>query len=277
MPNSLDQLRQANPVPDAALSDDSLKHSEATLARITKGRPTWTYAAAGVAVLALVGGAFPLLNNSEPVASASEILTQAGEAAATQPDAVDKGVTAKEYMKRVDTLGDATAITEYAVDAGGAVEVSSQGEVPGFDPQPSVNPEDLVIATDRAELEKLADTFPNRALGALELLLQPGLSSEQQKITYDILADTDGNDVGSVEGEGDDELVTVIRDADKVSFSVLPASGQLVRVVGLVGPDVETTVDATAILDCVSVTGLEGPDRISLACADNNYLSLIHI
>ena len=272
MPNSLEQLRKANPVPDAALSDDSLKHSEATLARITKGRPTWTYAAAGVAVLALVGGAFPLLNNSEPVASAAEVLTQAGEAAATQPDAVDKGVTAKEYMKRVDTLGDATAITEYAVDAGGAVEVSSQGEVPGFDPQPSVNPEDLVIATDRAQLEKLADTFPNRALGALELLLQPGLSSEQQKITYDILADTDGNDVGSVEGEGDDELVTVIRDSDQVSFSVLPASGQLVRVVGLVGPDVETTVDATAILDCVSVTGLEGPDRISLACADNNYL-----
>ena len=44
------------------------------------------------------------------------------------------------------------------------------------------------------------------------------------------------------------------------------------RVVGLVGPDVETTVDATAILDCVSVTGLDGPERISLACADNNYL-----
>ena len=51
MPNSLEQLRKANPVPDAALSDDSLKHSEATLARITKGRPTWTYAAAGVAVV----------------------------------------------------------------------------------------------------------------------------------------------------------------------------------------------------------------------------------
>ena len=272
MPNSLDQLRAANPVPDATLSDDSLKHSEATLARITKGRPTWTYAAAGVAVLALVGGVIPLLNNSEPVASASEILTQTGEAAGAQPDALDKGITAKDYMKRVDTVGDAIAVTEYSVDAGGAVEVSSQGEVPGFDPQPSVNPEDLIIASDRAGLEKLADTFPNRALGALELLLQPGLSSEQQKITYEILADTDGNDVGSVEGEGEDELVTVIRDSDHVSFSVLPATGQLVRVVGLVGPDVETTVDATAILDCVSVTGLDGPERISLACADNNYL-----
>lgn len=272
MSNSFDQLRAANPVPDATLSDDSLKHSEATLARITKGRPTWTYAAAGVAVLALVGGAIPLLNNSQPVASASEILTQAGEAAGAQPDALDKGVTAKEYMKRVDTVGDAMAVTEYSVDAGGAVEVSSQGEVPGFDPQPSVNPDDLVIATDRTGLEKLADTFPNRALGALELLLQPGLTSEQQKITYEILADTDGNDVGSVEGDGDDELVTVIRDSDHVSFSVLPATGQLVRVVGLVGPDVETTVDATAILDCVSVTGLDGPERISLACADNNYL-----
>lgn len=272
MSNSLDRLRAANPVPDATLSDDSLKHSEATLARITKGRPTWTYAAAGVAVLALVGGVIPLLNNSEPVASASEILTQTGEAAGAQPDALDKGITAKDYMKRVDTVGDAIAVTEYSVDAGGAVEVSSQGEVPGFDPQPSVNPEDLIIASDRAGLEKLADTFPNRALGALELLLQPGLSSEQQKITYEILADTDGNDVGSVEGEGEDELVTVIRDSDHVSFSVLPATGQLVRVVGLVGPDVETTVDATAILDCVSVTGLDGPERISLACADNNYL-----
>ena len=272
MSNSLDKLRAANPVPDTALDDASLARSEDTLAKITKRRPTWTIAAASVAVLALIGGAFPLLNNSEPVASAAEILTQAGEAAATQPDAVDKGVTAKEYMKRVDTLGDATAITEYAVDAGGAVEVSSQGEVPGFDPQPSINPEDLVVATDRAGLEKLADSAPNRALGALELLLQPGLSSEQQKIAYDMLAEAEGNEVGTVEGEGEDQLVTVIRDSDQVSFSVLPATGQLVRVVGLVGPDVETTIDATAILDCVSVTGLEGPDRISLASADNTYL-----
>ena len=101
MSNSLDRLRAANPVPDATLSDDSLKHSEATLARITKGRPTWTYAAAGVAVLALVGGVIPLLNNSEPVASASEILTQTGEAAGAQPDALDKGITAKDYMKPI--------------------------------------------------------------------------------------------------------------------------------------------------------------------------------
>ena len=33
-----------------------------------------------------------------------------------------------------------------------------------------------------------------------------------------------------------------------------------------------TRVEATAILGCVSVTGLEGPELISLACADNNYL-----
>lgn len=272
MPNSLDQLRAANPVPDAALSDVSRDHSERTLARITRPRSTWTVAAAAILTLALVGGVVPLLNHSEPVASAAEILTQAGESAAARPDAADKGVTAKEYMKRVDTLGDATAVTEYSVDAGGAVQVTSQGEVPGFDPQPTVNPEDLVIATDRAGLDRLADSFPNRALGALELLLQPGLSSEQQKIAYDMLAEAEGNEVGTVDGEGEDQLVTVLRDADHVSFSVLPATGQLVRVVGLVGPGVETTIDATAILDCVSVTGLEGPDRISLACGDNNYL-----
>lgn len=278
MTDPLSQLRAANPVPDAALDDAALTRSEAVLSDIVdSGSHTpWKAVAAGVGVLALVGGVIPFVNHSEPVAVA-EVLTHAGEAAAAQPDAADKGVTSKEYLKRVDTDGSSTATTEYSVGVDGTVNISSQGELPGFDPQPVIPAEDLMAATDRAGLETLADRFPNRALGALQLLLQPGLSSAQQKIVYDILAATDGNDLasasqGSHDGVGEDGLISVIRDADHVSFSILPATGQLVRVVGLVGPNVTTTVEATAILGCVSVTGLEGPDSISLACGDNNYL-----
>ena len=277
MTDPLSQLRAANPVPDAALDDAALTRSEAVLSGIVDSgsRPPWKAVAAGIGVLALVGGVIPFVNRSEPVAVA-EVLTHAGAAAAAQPDAADKGVTSKEYLKRVDTDGSSTATTEYSVGVDGTVNISSQGELPGFDPQPVIPAEDLMAATDRAGLEALADRFPNRALGALQLLLQPGLSSEQQKIVYDILAATDGNDLasasqGSHNGVGEDGLISVIRDADHVSFSILPATGQLVRVVGLVGPNVTTTVEATAILGCVSVTGLEGPDSIFLA------LSLIHI
>ena len=101
MTDPLSQLRAANPVPDAALDDAALTRSEAVLSDIVdSGSHTpWKAVAAGVGVLALVGGVIPFVNHSEPVAVA-EVLTHAGEAAAAQPDAADKGVTSKEPQAR---------------------------------------------------------------------------------------------------------------------------------------------------------------------------------
>ncbi|MFS0470146.1 hypothetical protein ACL1CA_15530, partial [Corynebacterium striatum] len=143
MTDPLSQLRAANPVPDAALDDAALTRSEAVLSDIVDSgsRTPWKAVAAGIGVLALVGGVIPFVNHSEPVAVA-EVLTHAGEAAAAQPDAADKGVTSKEYLKRVDTDGSSTATTEYSVGVDGTVNISSQGELPGFDPQPVIPAED---------------------------------------------------------------------------------------------------------------------------------------
>ena len=127
MTDPLSQLRAANPVPDAALDDAALTRSEAVLSDIVDSgsRTPWKAVAAGIGVLALAGGVIPFVNHSEPVAVA-EVLTHAGEAAAAQPDAADKGVTSKEYLKRVDTDGSSTATTEYSVVAVDEPSVSTR-------------------------------------------------------------------------------------------------------------------------------------------------------
>src|SRR5699024_11576841 len=112
------------------------------------------------------------------------------------------------------------------------------------------------------------------AVGSVDLLLHPTISAGQQKVLYETLAQAGGNDVAHVmlsPTGGEDEIVSLIREEDRMSFDVIPSTGQLTRVVGLMGPGVTTTVESTAILGCVHVTALNGPDTLSTACAANDY------
>lgn len=296
----LARLAAANPQPEVpdSLADfpaDYRDRAEDNLDKILDGnqgnrekktsRRPWMAAAAGVGILALSGALLPqLMGDNAPEASAREVLNETAVAAGQQPDAIDTGITNLDYFKRVDTDGQATVTTEYQTSGGGEVDVDSQstGNLQGAlaqlaeNPLPTISTDQLLDAgADRENLIRLArDNYDSVAVGALHLLLHPALSSDQQKALYEVLAEVDGNQLAGVNQSptgGEDDVVTVIRDQDKLSFSVIPATGQLVRVSGLLGQDITTTVDATAILGCVNVTGLEGPDDIYLTCADGNY------
>lgn len=297
------QLADANPVRNPELNElerrRSEKHLQAILGdaraglgsragsgsgagRSNSGR--WLLgAAATVSAIALGTGLLPnLFNGQEATATAEEILATAGESSLHAADATDIAVTAQEYLERTDRLGEEFVSTAYEVSADGQVRTSTAqsdnapAELQNADRNLSVDPVQLqATGADTESLRALADSLDDStARGVLKLLLHPALSSAQQKALYELMASLDGNDLAGVEQSttgGDDEVVTVIRDVDQLSFSVIPATGQLVRVHGLVGPGITTEVSATAIVDCVHVTGLEGPEMISTACADNNY------
>lgn len=297
------QLADANPVRNPELNElerrRSEKHLQAILGdaraglgsragsgsgagRSNSGR--WLLgAAAAVSAIALGTGLLPnLFNGQESTATAEEILATAGESSLHAADATDIAITAQEYLERTDRLGEEFVSTAYEVSADGQVRTSTAqsnnapAELQNVDRNLSVDPVQLqATGADTESLRALADSVDDStARGILKLLLHPALSSAQQKALYELMASLDGNDLAGVEQSttgGDDEVVTVIRDVDQLSFSVIPATGQLVRVHGLVGPGITTEVSATAIVDCVHVTGLEGPEMISTACADNNY------
>lgn len=290
------QLADANPVRNPELNElerrRSEKHLQAILGdgsgsgsgagRSNSGR--WLLgAAAAVSAIALGTGLLPnLFNGQEATATAEEILATAGESSLHAADATDIAITAQEYLERTDRLGEEFVSTAYEVSADGQVRTSTAqsnnapAELQDANRNLSVDPVQLqATGADTESLRALADSLDDStARGVLKLLLHPALSSEQQKALYELMASLDGNDLAGVEQSttgGDDEVVTVIRDVDQLSFSVIPATGQLVRVHGLVGPGITTEVSATAIVDCVHVTGLEGPEMISTACADNNY------
>lgn len=297
------QLADANPVRNPELNElerrRSEKHLQAILGdaraglgsragsgsgagRSNSGR--WLLgAAAAVSAIALGTGLLPnLFNGQEATATAEEILATAGESSLHAADATDIAVTAQEYLERTDRLGEEFVSTAYEVSADGQVRTSTAqsnnapAELQNADRNLSVDPVQLqATGADTESLRALADSLDDStARGVLKLLLHPALSSAQQKVLYELMASLDGNDLAGVKQSttgGDDEVVTVIRDVDQLSFSVIPATGQLVRVHGLVGPGITTEVSATAIVDCVHVTGLEGPEMISTACADNNY------
>lgn len=240
-------------------------------------------AAAALSAIALGTGVLPsLFNGQETIATAEEILHTAGESSLRTADATDIAITAQEYLERTDRLGEEFISTSYEVSMAGEVRTTTiqSNNVPAalhnIDRDLSVDPVQLqATGADTESLRALADSLDDAtARGVLKLLLHPALSSEQQKVLYELMASLDGNDLAGVEQSttgGDDEIVTVIRDVDQLSFSVIPTTGQLVRVHGLVGPEITTEIAATAIVDCVHVTGLEGPEMISTACADNNY------
>lgn len=290
------QLADANPVRNPELNELERRRSEKHLQAILSdgsgagagagrnNRSRWLLgAAAAVSAIALGTGLLPsLFNGQESTATAEEILTTAGESSLHAADATDIAITAQEYLERTDRLGEEFVSTAYEVSADGQVRTSTAqsnnapAELQNADRNLSVDPVQLqATGADTESLRALADSLDDStARGVLKLLLHPALSSEQQKALYELTASLDGNDLAGVEQSttgGDDEIVTVIRDVDQLSFSVIPATGQLVRVHGLVGPGITTEVSATAIVDCVHVTGLEGPEMISTACADNNY------
>lgn len=272
MNDPLAQLAAANPVPDESLTPEQQERADALLERLTqpaqKKRRPLLVAAAAVAVLALGVAVIPgLSNNATPQATAEEVLAQAGAASASRADAPALG---QEYMKRTDSDGQATVTTEYEVHAGQLRQDTrtegTSAALADFDPSPRITLAQLADAPSADALRDLAvATYGDAALGSLHLLLHPGLTSAQQKLVYDNLAAAGGNELGSADiTAGEDSLVTVYRDADHVNFSVLPSTGQIVEVHGLVAPDVTTRVEATAILGCVAATGLEGPKRFRL-------------
>lgn len=306
MTDPFDQLRAANPQPVTALTAAEQARADDALARILAqdsgdsqdsqpdelakrrskkerrgfGGP-WLAAAAVAGVVALGAGGMLFVGGEPAVASAEEILSQTADASLAQKKAGDVGVSSRDYLQRIDSFEGASITTTYRVDVGGKVgwdsqaEGEIQGPLAGWNPEPVVDVAELKAVEPSQMRGFIDDHFDSPARGALTLLLTPGISAQQQQALYDILASLDGNEVGTVEPSatgGDDELVTVIRDADRLSFAVLPATGQLVSVTGLVGEGVTTTVGSMAVLDCVSVVGLNGPDQVSLACGDNNQM-----
>ena len=313
----LAKLRAMNPVPDVELTELEQARSERALASIfaadaeadavadsaakppaeatvTTARPRrWfqrpaylTGAAAAAAVLVAGMITVPgLVNKGAPTASAREILTQSAQAAEHQPTPDDLSMTSADYVRRVDSVGDAAVTRAFQTNGGGltTVAVDKQGNLPpelaalAENPDPQFAADALQqLGDDQNALRAFLDQhWPGKtARGIIEMLLMPGLAPAQESALYEILATLDGSDVASMKPSragGEDTLVTIIRDSDQMSFTIVPEKGQLTQVRGLVGPDVTTTVDAAGVLDCVNVAGVAGPKSISLACADNNY------
>lgn len=301
----LAQLRAANPVPDTTLDRDAQARADATLAAILgseEGQATATasgaapvasldaararraqrrgggqrswFAAAAAAVLVVVGAvAIPQLTGNEPVATADEVLNAVADLSAARPE---PGVTDQRYLQRTDVDGENTLVTEYEVRAGDepSVQTKLTGtltpalESVGLD----ISAADVRAADTPEALEALAARADDDAtVGLVQLLIHPALSSEQTAEVYRALAD-DGLTVDdSAEGAGQAADTATLSTGD-VTFTILTQTGQLVRATGLVAPGVDTTIDAAAILGCVSTTSLEGPKDLSLGCADQNYV-----
>lgn len=307
----MSKLSDANPYPIGQLNPDEKQRSKETLVGIFaeadtnpetpvdlgahrqkrhKRRSPWYTAAAAVGVIALAGALLPqivgndVLESPLPKATAEEILHQAADASAQQPDVAEVDVTGVEVLQRTDRDNNGSVTTHFETDTGGMMtsEVQIEGspgpELQEFanNPEPQIPSQELMnVGADAEALRTLAEhEFGDVAMGSLHLLLHPALSAEQQKILYDNLARAGGNDLAHVNPSptgGDDEIVSIIREEDQMSFDIIPTTGQLTRAVGLMGSGITTTVESTAILGCVHVTGLNGPEVLSMACADNNY------
>ncbi|AWB84133.1 hypothetical protein C3E79_06275 [Corynebacterium liangguodongii] len=265
---------------DTSLSAEQEARAEEILAAITAAPPTrrrprvlpWLSAAA--AALVVVGIGFGALPQQQARAEAEEALEQASESslAKSQPPRV----TSADYLRRVDASGEARVVTVMRTDAGGAVDVEqhTSGELPqvleeaarGVATQTPLDPERDIVGELREKPRSQA------VREALTLLLSPGLGAQQQSELYAFIAGQSGNRVIARGSEREGEAITISRAHDGLTLTILPETGQLVSVTGLVAPEVTTTVDAAGIVGCVNVTGVAGPEEISLACADNNYV-----
>lgn len=257
-----DALMAANPVTDESLDQLQQRRKNNNLKKITGiSSSNSLKVAAVVGALALAGLSLPLLSNQPAVASADEVLTQAADASLSKQAL---GATSVGYIQREDTSEDGSISSVYKVDAGGAGTTDStvSGD-PKFTLPALTDPAALVAADTVDKLNELAGDDTTR--GALNLLLNPYLNGQQQKMIYELLRSQDGN---VVTDEGEDHVTITQGD---ISYTLIPSTGQLASAHNLVADGVTTEVAATAILGCVNVEGLQGPDTIATACADNNY------
>lgn len=277
------QLRRANPVLDDTLTQAQQERAERTLAEITAlpgpagtaRRPRvlqWVAAAAAASVVVGVGvGVVP---QQQARAAAEEALSRAAEASLSKP--VPTKVTSSDYVRRVDESVQARVVSVLRTNVAGAVTVEQEtaGDLPdslrkAADDIARAQPIDPAADVVGTLASMDADHAVRSALG---MLLSPGLTSQHQRDLYAFIADEPGNRVVNRGEQREGEVVHIERPGDGLAFSLLPASGQLLSVTGLVGPDVTTTVDAAGIIGCVNTTGVTGPEDISLACADDNYI-----
>ncbi|MDO5097257.1 MAG: hypothetical protein Q4D85_00760 [Corynebacterium sp.] len=295
----LEQLRAMNPVPSCRLSEADKTQQRETLERIlpnelaerrqaTPRNPRtrhhtvsrWLSAAATIAILA--GGAFMFPRLFPASATAEEMLDQAASAAASQPDSTDFAVGSADFLVRTDAddTGSVTVAYRTGQDGTTAAETQASGTLSEELRAQLDNPlpeTDTAAVNETADVAALAAAISpdSPARGALRLLLTPGLDNRQQKNLYHFLSELEGNELATVyparTPAGADDVVSIIRETDRLSFDILPATGQLVRVHGLLGEGITTTVTAAAILNCVSVDGLTGPKEVVLSCGDANY------
>lgn len=260
-----DALAQANPVADESLTDIQQRRKAKTLELITgrSSSPLALKAVAAVGLIALAGLSLPLLSNQPAVASAEEVLTQAADSSLAKESAAETA-TSVGFIQREDSTADGTITSVYKVDAGGMITTqSTTSGHPTFSIPELTDPEQLARATTSEQLRSLAGNDTVR--GLLTLLLNPYLTGAQQKMIYEDLSSHEDNQVIS---ESDDSVTISNHD---LTFTVIPSTGQLTAATGLVGEGVNTVVAATAVLGCVNVEGLQGPDSITTACADSNY------
>lgn len=303
------QLRRANPVPSTQLTEQERQRAEDTLQKIlsredlgvdclgdetqvgtlsplaprNRKRPPraalWSLAASGVAaVLVFSTSIWP---SGEQTATAEDLLTTAAHASEHKQKI--SSPTSNDYVRRVDRLGDTSMTTVSVTDASGTVreDTTVQGtrgeELKALlAHKPTITPSKIngAESTKAFVAAHFGSTPRDYARGALSVLLTPGLSAQRQQEAYSLLAGLNGTEVLSTEKSdagGEDSVVTLSRLKDGLKFSLVPATGQLVKVQGLIDAAVETTVDAAGIVGCVYVTGVGGPEDLSLACADENY------
>ncbi|SPJ40310.1 hypothetical protein CHUV2995_01102 [Corynebacterium diphtheriae subsp. lausannense] len=295
---TLDALRAINPVADDTLSREETLRRDASLAAIldqatvtplrrrrVSAPMQWAAIAASVALLAGGGLTLPnVLDTNPAVATAEEVLTTTADRAGHKAQVSDIAATTSDFLRRSDTDGTGTVTVAYEVHDGAVTHsVDTDGELSpelaqrAQTPEPKISPVQLNTATDMAAFIRdhaASIGEGSEAKTALHLLLVPGASPAAQKQLYAFLAQLSGNELAhaqQAQNNGDDEIVSVIRDKDQLSFDILPATGQLVRVVGLI-PSVTTSIDAAGIVDCVRLNGTQGPELLSLACGDNNHV-----
>ena len=279
------QLRRANPVPEIALDSVQQQRAERTLQDILSQSSAargprqpriaqWVAVAAAAALVVGVGIGIGVVPQQQAQAQAEEALTRAAEASASKREPAS--ITSADYLRRVDALGDARVTSVLRTDASGTVEVAqeSTAELPGELQRVA---EDIArqqpLDPQADPVSALVDSDADAAVrDALNMLLSPGLSAQRQRDLYAFIAGAPGNRALAREGAREGDLVTIERPGDAIRFQLLPQSGQLVSVSGLVAPGVITTVDAAGIIGCVNTTGVSGPEDLSLACADENYL-----
>lgn len=304
------QFQGADLVRDGEVATESTQ-DPATVIPLARGeksrwrnRPTaLLVAAAAVAAVVFAGLSLPgVRENATPVASADTLFTQAGDAAKAQPDTSSAAMGSRDYQHRVDTFGNAkvTAVTEVEATGQADVKVSAQ---------PTPAPAELsswlaVVSQWRDASQVTAATTQGQPLtlseineqeptpqavvdtlrrgwgedatrGALSLLTLPGLNSGWRAQLFHKLADTPGATVeGDVlPGTGNDaQPVRIGFPNGQLSVVFFPTTGQIAEMHNVVAPGVDTRINAAGLFNCVHVGGLDGPEEISLACADNNHV-----